>query len=44
MNARELALKIINDINVKQAYANVTLNKFLSRNTISEQDRRFITE
>lgn len=44
MNVRELALRIINDVNTKQAYANIVLNKLFLKHQINEQDRRFITE
>ena len=44
MNVRELALRVINDVNIKQAYANIVLNKLFSKHQINEQDRRFITE
>lgn len=42
--ARETALKIINNINTNGAYANIALAKFLGKYEFSEQDRRFITE
>lgn len=44
MNARQIALKIINDVNHNAAYANISLTRELSKYTISETDRRFITE
>ena len=45
MNPREIALKIINDINANSAYANISLDRELKKhNDFSEQDRRFITE
>ena len=44
MNVRELALRVINDVNIKQAYANIVLNKLFPKHQINEQDRRFITE
>ena len=45
MNPREIALKIINDINANSAYANISLDRELKKyNDISDQDRRFITE
>ncbi|MEN6564741.1 MAG: 16S rRNA (cytosine(967)-C(5))-methyltransferase RsmB [Veillonellales bacterium] len=42
--AREAALKIINDVHTNGAYANITLAKTLTKHEFSEQDRRFITE
>lgn len=44
MNAREIALKIINDVNSNQAYANIALARELNHRDLSSQDRRFITE
>lgn len=44
MNAREIAIKIINTVHSKEAYANVALAKELIKRDVSEQDRRFITE
>lgn len=45
MNARDIALQIINDTHVNQAYANVSLTRNLKKHAdLSEQDRRFITE
>jgi 16S rRNA (cytosine967-C5)-methyltransferase len=44
MNAREIALKIINEVSVKDAYANVVLTRELANHALSEQDRRFVTE
>lgn len=44
MNAREIALQIINDVHHNQAYANVSLARALKKHAVSEQDRRFITE
>ncbi len=45
MNSRECALKILEEIENKGAYANIALAKFL-KNTphIEERERRFITE
>ncbi|MDF2568931.1 MAG: rsmB [Sporomusa sp.] len=47
-DAREVALKVINDIEVKGAYANIALTHEINRQTshgkLSDQDRRFITE
>lgn len=47
-DAREVALKIINDIDGKGAYANIALAQEINRQTsyrqLSDQDRRFITE
>lgn len=44
MEAREIALKIINDVMNNQAYANIALVRELNRHKVSDQDRRFITE
>jgi 16S rRNA (cytosine967-C5)-methyltransferase len=44
MNAREVALKVINEINVNQAYANIALARELGHRNLSNQDRRFATE
>lgn len=44
MNARDIALQIINDTHANQAYANVSLTRTLKKYNIAEQDRRFITE
>ncbi|HWR44783.1 16S rRNA (cytosine(967)-C(5))-methyltransferase RsmB [Sporomusa sp.] len=48
MDARDVALKVINDIEVNGAYANIALGQEINRRTsqgqLSDQDRRFITE
>ncbi len=44
MNARELALKVINEIISKNAYANLALVKEMNRHHLEDQDRRFLTE
>jgi 16S rRNA (cytosine967-C5)-methyltransferase len=44
MNIRQLALQIIHDVDVKQSYANIALANMINRNTLSDQDRRFLTE
>ncbi|SEJ11367.1 NusB antitermination factor [Propionispira arboris] len=44
MNAREIALKIINDVHTNDAYANVSLTRELRKHEVSDQDRRFVTE
>ncbi len=44
LNAREVALKIINDVTQNHAYANIALAREINRQKLSEQDRRFITE
>ncbi|MGL5513546.1 MAG: transcription antitermination factor NusB, partial [Sporomusa sp.] len=48
IDARQIALKVINDIEEKGAYANIALaqeiKKWSSEGQLSEQDRRFITE
>ena len=44
MNAREVALKILNAVYIEEAYANVALAKAFRRADLSDQDRRFVTE
>jgi len=44
LDAREVALKIINDVTQNKAYANIALAREINRQKLSEQDRRFITE
>lgn len=44
LDAREVALKIINEIMHNNAYANIALAREINRNKLSDQDRRFITE
>lgn len=44
MNAREVALNILNEVYTQQAYANISLSRHLQKNQLSDQDRRFITE
>ena len=44
MDAREVALKIINEIVQSNAYANIALAREINRSKLTDQDRRFITE
>ncbi|MGI6092794.1 MAG: 16S rRNA (cytosine(967)-C(5))-methyltransferase RsmB [Veillonellaceae bacterium] len=44
MNAREIALKIINDVTTNDAYANIALTRELNKHKLTDQDRRFVTE
>jgi 16S rRNA (cytosine967-C5)-methyltransferase len=44
VNAREVALRVINDVNNNGAYANVALAREFNRQELKEQDRRFVTE
>lgn len=44
MDAREVALKVINDVTQNHAYANIALTREINRQKLSDQDRRFITE
>nr|WP_092068035.1 16S rRNA (cytosine(967)-C(5))-methyltransferase RsmB [Dendrosporobacter quercicolus]NSL46905.1 16S rRNA (cytosine(967)-C(5))-methyltransferase RsmB [Dendrosporobacter quercicolus DSM 1736]SDL68890.1 NusB antitermination factor [Dendrosporobacter quercicolus] len=44
MDARQIALTIINDVNANGAYANIALAREINRHRLSDQDRRFITE
>ncbi len=43
-DAREVALKIIGEVNEGGAYANIALARELGRRPMSDQDRRFVTE
>jgi 16S rRNA (cytosine967-C5)-methyltransferase len=44
VNAREIALRIINDILINEAYANIALAREISKYNLSDLDRRFVTE
>lgn len=44
MNAREIALDILNEIYIQQAYSNISLSRHLQKHQLSDQDRRFVTE
>lgn len=44
INAREVALKIIGEVDTEGAYANIALAKELGRHKLGDQDRRFVTE
>ncbi|WP_346354546.1 16S rRNA (cytosine(967)-C(5))-methyltransferase RsmB [Azotosporobacter soli] len=44
MKAREIALRIINEVQNNGAYANIALAKELTRHSLQDQDRRFVTE
>lgn len=44
MKAREIALRVLLDVMQKDAYANIALTRELNKHTVSEQDRRFLTE
>jgi len=44
MNAREVALKVINQVMNEGAYSNIALAKEINRGRLSDQDRRFVTE
>ena len=41
---REIALKILYDINEKGAYSNISINKYLEGHELKDVDRAFITE
>ncbi len=43
-DARDVALKIINEVDTGGAYANIALARELGRRPLSDQDRRFVTE
>ena len=42
--AREIAIKILNEVHEEGAYANVALARQLRKADLSDQDRRFVTE
>ena len=42
--ARETAMKVLQEVHEKGAYANVALAKALRRTELADQDRRFVTE
>ncbi len=42
--AREIAIKILNEVHEEGAYANVALARHLRKAELSDQDRRFVTE
>jgi 16S rRNA (cytosine967-C5)-methyltransferase len=44
MNARQLALVIINEVDLQGAYANIALAHEINRQALSDQDRRLVTE
>lgn len=44
MNAREVALKVINEVVNDGAYSNIALAREINRGKLSDQDRRFVTE
>lgn len=44
MNAREVALRVIGEVNNNGAYANIALANEINRQKLSNLDRRFITE
>lgn len=44
ISSREIALKILYEIEVNQKYSNIELNKQLTKNNISPIDKHFITE
>ena len=43
-NIRLLAVKALSDINRNGAYANITLQVYISKYNLSDLDRRFFTE
>lgn len=43
-DARDVALKIIGEVETGGAYANIALARELARQPLSDQDRRFVTE
>ena len=44
ISTRELALKIIGEVTVGGAYANIALARELGRQALTDMDRRFVTE
>ncbi|MBQ7496707.1 MAG: transcription antitermination factor NusB, partial [Selenomonas sp.] len=42
--ARETAMKVLQEVHEKGAYANVALAQALRRTELTDQDRRFVTE
>jgi 16S rRNA (cytosine967-C5)-methyltransferase len=44
VNTRKIALIIINDILINEAYANIALAREIDKYSLSDQDRRFVTE
>jgi 16S rRNA (cytosine967-C5)-methyltransferase len=44
VDAREVALKIIGEVDTGGAYANIALARELAKRPLSDQDRRFVTE
>ena len=44
MKAREIALRVLLDVNQKEAYANIVLARELGHHAVTEQDRGFLTE
>ena len=44
MEAREFALKVITNVELNGAYANIALARELARRCLNDQDRRFATE
>jgi 16S rRNA (cytosine967-C5)-methyltransferase len=42
--AREVALKILYDVNEKQAYSNISLNRYIEENKLSDPDRGLVSE
>ena len=43
-NIRLLAVKALSDINRNGAYANITLQDYISKHNLADLDRRFFTE
>ena len=44
LTSRELALQVIQEVNVSGAYSNIALAKAINNNELSDLDRRFLTE
>jgi len=44
MDARQIALSIINEVNIQGAYANLALAKAINQHNLQDKDRRLVTE
>lgn len=44
INAREVAINILTDINIEGAFSNISINKYFQDNDINTQDESFIRE
>lgn len=44
VNVREIAIKVLQEVYAKQAYANIAMNRVVAKEQISALDRKFLTE